>query len=305
MWIEGEPPSWESFLEAPLAQVARIAPQSVVYAAAGTRRDAALAGLSTDSDEYAQWSRARMVEACALIFEHGVDHIFTILAAPGQFAEIGPYRKKLVEWIRWGVAGPEAMANYRRHGWRVRLVCDDANLGLHTVQTQLSGLDCPAATSTKTLWYIVAAEEEAAWRAILAAAARPGVQTRADAIRALYGEDVPLISLYLGFGKPTITPDLLPPLLMGKVRCYWTQRPGYELSAVELRAILYDYAFLRDTWRSDKSGRGDLALRWRTAWQRGPILGLGARLGPFWYPQPFAWPSESGDAIAEDGACAS
>ena len=112
--------------------------------------------------------------------------------------------------------------------------------------------------------------------------------TRAEAIHALYGEDVPLITLYLAFGKPTISADLLPPLLAGPVQCYWTQRPGYQLTTDELRLVLFDNAFLRKTWREDKTGRAEQAMATRAAWEQGPILGLGMRIGPFWYPRPYA-----------------
>lgn len=83
---------------------------------------------------------------------------------------------------------------------------------------------------------------------------------QAEAVRALYGEDIPLISLFLGFGKPVIAPELLPPLLGGAVNCYWSQRPGYQFSEAEFRRILYDHAFVRSTWQADKSGRGEEAL---------------------------------------------
>jgi hypothetical protein len=55
----------------------------------------------------------------------------------------------------------------------------------------------------------------------------------------------------------------------------------------QLRAILYDYAYLRKTWKKDKSGRAEQALVERDLWERGNVLGLGIRKGPFWYPAPF------------------
>ncbi len=55
----------------------------------------------------------------------------------------------------------------------------------------------------------------------------------------------------------------------------------------QLRAIFYDYAFLRQTWKEDKSGRADKALAQRELRERGDVLGLGTRKGPFWYPVPF------------------
>ena len=77
----------------------------------------------------------------------------------------------------------------------------------------------------------------------------------------------------------------LPPLLFEEIQCYWTQRPGYSLTEVELRTIFYDRAYLRATWRPDKTGRERDALRHRHAWgEHAPLIGLGRKLGPYWYP---------------------
>ncbi|MFY0538084.1 hypothetical protein [Nannocystis pusilla] len=67
---------------------------------------------------------------------------------------------------------------------------------------------------------------------------------------------------------------------------YWTQRPGYRIDEREFRTILYDHLHVRRTWREDKTGRDEAAKETRRAWEEGPTLGLGARLGPFWYPSP-------------------
>jgi hypothetical protein len=287
-------PSLTDFLDAPYADVCSVAPLAMVYAAAGTRRSAALAGLGSHSEEYVSSSRRQMMEACALIFAHGVRHTFTVLASPGQFSEVGRYRARLVDWILWGVNGPEAIQDFARRGWRVRLLTDPSIPELDALQRKLAAAQSASAVDVasggKTLWFLVVPDADAPWRWALDAIHRSGARTQAEAIRALYGEDIPLISLFLGFGKPVIAPELLPPLLGGAVNCYWSQRPGYQLAEAEFRRILYDHAFVRSTWQADKSGRGEEALATRAAWEAGPVLGLGMRLGPFWYPQPFALP---------------
>ena len=286
-----ELPSLTDFLDAPRTDVRSVAPPAMMYAAAGTRRSAALAGLGSHSEEYVTSSRRQMMEACALIFDHGVRHIFTVLASPGQFSEVGRYRARLVDWILWGVNGPEATQDFARRGWRVRLLTDPSLPELDELQKKLAAPESAAVVSEgKTLWFLVVPDADAPWRWALDAIHRSGARTQAEAIRALYGEDIPLISLFLGFGKPVIAPELLPPLLGGAVDCYWSQRPGYQLTEAEFRRILYDHAFVRSTWQADKSGRGEEALATRAAWEAGPVLGLGMRLGPFWYPQPFALP---------------
>jgi hypothetical protein len=89
--------------------------------------------------------------------------------------------------------------------------------------------------------------------------------------------------------------QVIPPLLLGQLHCYWSQQPGYSLTERQLRTILYDYVYLRTTWRAEKTTRAQAAIADRSAWEEGPILGLGMQLGPFWYPAPMsspAWPPE-------------
>jgi hypothetical protein len=283
-------PSQAEFLAAPLAALQPYAPASLMYAAAGTRRAAALAGYSSESEEYVQWSRSRMVEVLQLLFAHHVQHIFTIPATPGQFAEVGDYRRHLVRWIEWGVAGDEAMADYDRLGWRVRLLTVGVD-ELAGAQARLGQLRAAGDPTAKTLWYMVVADTELFWQRLLETAVGAAAVTRAAVAQAFYGEAIPDITLYLAFGKPVIAPEFLPPLLYQKVDCYWTQRPGYQLSEAEWRTVLYDHAVLRSTWRADKSDRAGAALAQRAAWEHGPILGLGQRLGPYWYPQPTPSPA--------------
>ena len=271
------------FLVAPRAQIANVAPISMVYAAAGTRRQAVLAGIAPDSDDYVAWSRQQMLAACQLLFDHGVQHIFTLAAGPGQFQEVGTYRTRLLTWIAQGLTEAPTLDEFQRRGWRVRLFCGDDLPELQPAQARLRELE---GEGRPTIWFQVVPDSEAPWRWLLAAVQRSHAGTRAATIRALYGEEIPPITLFLGFGKPVIAPELLPPLLAGTVQCYWTQRPGYSLTEHELRRLLYDYAYVRATWRADKEGRAAAAQAHAEAWLRGPTLGLGTRLGPFWYPLP-------------------
>ena len=275
----------DEFLAAPRREITRVAPATMIYAASGTRRQAALAGVDADSEHYVTWSHMQALDAVQLLFDHGVRHVFTLLAGPGQFQEVGAYRARLLDWIEWGVASLPALAEFRRRGWRVRLLCDQGVPQLDRAQRAVAQTG-----GEVTLWFQVVADSEAPWRWILAAMNRTQAASRCELIKALYGEAVPMASLYLAFGKPIIAPELLPPLLTDTVQCYWSQRPGYALDEEELRRVLYDYAFLRPTWQADKTGRADASLPHADVWRNGSILGLGQRLGPFWYPLPFAAP---------------
>jgi len=283
MIADSHPPSPEEFAAASVADVARVAPTTMIYATGGTRRAIALAGLSL-SDDYAQWTRLRMLEAFSLLFRFGVQHLIAPAGRPQIFAERGVYRDRVFQWFRSGLICREALEFYQTANWRVRLVvAGDAIPELSDVAATLE-----QATSTATgpnLWFLTTPDYSQIWSWI----AKPfasGASSRAEAVRVLFGADIPPATLLLSFGKPLVALDHLPPLLFEEIQCYWTQQPGYSLTELQLRNILYDYAYQRSTWRQDKTGRAEAAIAHRAAWEHGPTIGLGTQLGPFWYPAP-------------------
>lgn len=282
---KGFEPSLEDFLVAPVDEVVTHAPATLIFAAGGTRRAAALAHIPI-GDEYVRWSRPRMLNCFSLFFRLGIKHLIAPSAIPKMFAEQGPIRKQWLPWMKWGLAGPESLAFYEDANWRVHLVvAGEASPELTDIAQRLE--QATHAASGPHLWYIATPNSEDLWTWQCQAFIQ-GARTRTEVVRALYGGDIPPASLLVSFGKPIIGPDVVPPFLANELQCYWTQRPGYEIDECELRTILYDYAFLRSTWRQDKTGRAEEALPYRAAWEHGPTLGVGMRLGPFWYPATVA-----------------
>lgn len=255
----------------------------MIYAAGGTRRAVALANLSM-SDDYAKWTLLRILESSALIFRFGVQHLIAPMGRPQIFAERGLYRERVLQWLRWGLPCPESLDFYRAANWRVRLVVAGNPMPELTETAAILDQATSAATGPN-LWFLTTTDYNQLWTWIGKAFAS-GATTRAEAVRVLFGADIPPATLLLSFGKLLVALDHLPPLLFEEIQCYWTQRPGYSLTETQLRTILYDYAYLRPTWRQDKTGRAEEALAHRAAWEHGPTIGLGRHLGPFWYPAP-------------------
>lgn len=278
--------SLEAFLAAPTTEVAAVAPETMIYSVSGTRRGAALAGKLDKGQGYVQWSRERMMDCLDLIFGHGVRHVIMPVITPSQFMEATPsYREHLWDWLEEGLAGREAVADYQARGWRVRIPFAEALPRLREAGARLAAET--RAENARYLWAFVIPSHNLLWELALARLAQePGLARSApEAIRALYGADIPPATLYLDFGKPVFSPDMAPPFLAGVMHCYWTQRPGYSLDEGQWRRILYDYAFTRPTWKEDKQGRAAQALAHEEIWRQELIIGLGRRLGPFWYPE--------------------
>lgn len=283
------PPTLEEFLHAPLEQIRSVAPTTLILGTGGTRRRAVLEGISPHSDRYTAWTREQMIRCLDLIFRHGVQHLITTVLASSQAQEVTPgYRDRLVKWTAWGIAGPEALADYQRMGWRVRLVGSESWPDLLPVAEQLHAATADA--SGPTLWLSVVSQVELVWTHILRVAREQGIESRRELVAAVYGEEIPPATLYLGTSKPQVDETIVLPLLIGKLECYWRQNLGFDLDEKTLRTILYDYAYVRPTWQADKTGRAEQVLAYRAAWEEPPVVGMGTRLGPFWYPAPIPPP---------------
>lgn len=287
-------PTLEEFLAAPRSEVAKVAPKTMIYSPGGSRRQAQFEGIEPWGHEYFQWARKRAMDCCDLIFRHGVRYLIVLLLSPDVVREMNEHNKQAMHWFG-SVADPELLANYARLGWRVRL------LGGDNVPELKAAAEClqqatPSHNDHTLYWYCIP-DEDAPWKELMTLARQTAVQTQAEAIRALYGEDVPPATLYLTTGRPSFSIKIAPPLLVGNIQSYWNQRVGYSLTETELRTIFYDYAYLRTLGRGEKIVRAKAALAHRKAWQEGPILGLGTQLGSFWYPAPTSIPmaDEPGD----------
>jgi hypothetical protein len=276
----------DEFLTAPLAEVAAVAPSTIMIAITGTRRAAALAGKPIQGKEYVRWSRERMIELLDLLFRHGVQHIIATAIVPANLVEHAAMREHYIAAAVEGMTGSEARYDYARLQCRARLIAPPSLRSLAVVDDDLR--QATALSSARAVWWHVTINSEDPWQMVLEAAQRIPIPTRADLIRAIYGEDIPPATMFLGFGKPIITQVSAPPLLVGEMQCYWSQRPGFSIDERMLRRIFYDYACLRRTWtENDRSGRYTELTAQREDWETEAVLGVGQRLGSFWYPEPF------------------
>ncbi|MBX3013645.1 MAG: hypothetical protein KF832_19145 [Caldilineaceae bacterium] len=282
-------PTLAAFLAAPVEEVRQVAPSSLLYCPGGTRRAAVLEGIEPWSKAFMQWARERLLNRLTLLFQHGIHHVVAPFITPNNVQEVHRHRDQLFRQVEPMLAGPEALACYQALDLRVRLLGGD-----HIPEIRATAARLQAMTANHcgpTLYWLAVIDQDEPWRQLLQGIQHSQAQTQAEAIRAVYGEEIPPISIFLSFGKPEISVNLIPPLLLGNVQCYWSQQPGYHLTETQLRTILYDYAYLRGTWQADKLDRAQAALEHPQAWEKGPLLGIGMRLGPFWYPAPMSSPA--------------
>lgn len=276
-------PTEAEFLLAPQEVVAAVAPRSLVYAPGGTRRSAAFAGIEPWSADYLRIGQDQITACLATIFQYGVENVFTPTIMVGHANEVDDIASQLMLPMGRFITDPRLLEIFRSHGWRVRVA---PSAYQEILQPFIDILDKNSPPNARHTWWMTFTPSyESWWSTLFDTVKSAQVSTREEAIRALYGEDVAPISLCIAFGKLMVSPDFFPPLLMDNVQCYWSQQAGYSLTDERFRKILYDYAYLRPTWQKDKSSRAKEAQPYQAIWEEEVILGLGQRLGPFWYPK--------------------
>jgi hypothetical protein len=272
----------QTMLKLPRDQVRELAPQTVVWAAGGTRRQAVIEGIDLGAGYY-DWSWRRQLGGAALFFDMGVRTLFAPILGPPQAREVGPYRDKLFDVLQ-RLGDDASLEAYRRMGARVRFYGQQHVPGMADLAAHVEAATCDL--GPQTLWWsmVVEQEEEALWDA-MQAGMRVGATSLAAAARAFYGEDVAPVDVFIGFGKPQ-TGYLMPPLLGERAALYWTVFPSYATTEEHLRILWWDYRFGRATWRADKTHRYDdlLTSGLVQRYEQPLILGVGQRIGPFWHP---------------------
>ena len=255
----------------------------MVYAPGGTRRSATFAGIEPWSAEYIRESQDSFAACLEVIFRYGVEHVFTPMIMSGHTKEVDDIEQELIVLTGKFATDPHLLNIARSHGWRLKLAPSRYADVLEPYVECLQKNSPP--NPNHTWWLTITPSYESWWSRLVELAKSEQVSTRADAIRAMYGEDIPPIALCFAFGKPMMSPDLFPPLLMDNVQCYWSQQAGYTLTDLQFRKVLFDYAFLRQTWQKNKTARARVGQLHRQTWEQEVILGLGKRLGPYWYPE--------------------
>jgi hypothetical protein len=199
--------------------------------------------------------------------------------------EVTPdYRENLVEWVGGILTDEETIDEYKRRGWRACIIGADYIPELKPAAETLQGIFSKS-NYPLTVYFIATPSYDSHW-VDLASILKQGWRSQEELIRDQYKETIPPVKLYVGYGKPTFSAAVCPPALgaFNGMHCYWLQKPGYVTNEISVLSILYDFAITRQTWIRDKSDRTEQVLQYRTEMLKENVLGVGKRLGPFWYP---------------------
>ncbi len=294
---------FEEFLQLPAEEVAalvRASGQKVcVFPVNGTRRWFMLehAGQIADDffDAYMDYSIKNHVKLCAMLFDHGID----VLLAPVFGREL--MRRGDEYTRRVGIDGLIRTASdgtyrqfFERYDVRVRFYGDyrDVLTGTpyeYALNSLYEVMEATKHNKGFRLFFGVFADESTETIARLSVEhyiAQGAVPDKQALIRKYYGEDLPPVSMFIGFDKFSVFD--MPLLATGEEDLYFSISPSPYMTQHQLRTILYDHLYIRRAPEPDYTNLQETELDWLRNYyrkNRDHAFGVGKLKFNLWIPE--------------------
>lgn len=294
---------FDDFLQLPTDEVAALVKATgqkvCVFPVNGTRRWFMLEHAEKIRDDFFQaymdTSIANHVELCAMLFDHGIE---TILA-PVFGRELTTRGDEYTQ--RVGIDGLVRTAtdrNYRdffsQYNVKVRFYGDyrDVLTGTPYEYALSSMYELTEATKYNTgfrLFFGVFADEATETVARLSVEhylAEGSIPDKQTLIRKYYGEDMPSVSLFIGFDKFSVFD--MPLLATGEEDLYFSVSPSPYMTACQLRTILYDHIYIRPAPEPDYTKLTANEMDWLRDYYRKNkdyAFGVGKLKSNLWIPK--------------------
>jgi tuberculosinol/isotuberculosinol synthase len=293
----------ERFLQLPTEEVAALVRATgrkvCVFPVNGTRRWFVLEHpdkLQRDFfGTYLSTSIQNHVELCALLFDHGIDTILAPVFGRELMHRGDEYTRRV------GIDGLAEMKNnkiymgfFERYNVKVRFYGDYREVLTGTpyeyaLKSMYEVREATKQNTGPTLLFGVFADETTETVArlsvehYLAAGSIPDKQTL---IRKYYGEDLPPVSLFIGFDKFSVFD--MPLLATGQEDLYFSLSPSPYMTQHQVRSILYDHIYVRPTPEPDYRQLSAAELDWlRDFYRRNKdyAFGVGKLKFNLWIPE--------------------
>lgn len=235
------------------------------------------------------------VELCAMLFEHGID----ILLAPVFGHELMHRGDEYTRRVGIdGLVRTAADQNYReffeRYNVKVRFYGDyrEVLTGTPYEYALKSMYEIVEATKHNTahrLYFGVFADKVTETISRLSVEhylAEGSVPDKHALIHKYYGEDLPPVSMFIGFDKFSVFD--MPLLTTGEEDLYFSLSPSPYMTPSQLRAILYDHIYIRRTQEPDYTQLPGEELDWLRDYYRKNkdyAFGVGRLKFNLWIPE--------------------
>ena len=293
---------FEQFLELSTEEVAALVrasgPKVCVFPINGTRRWFLLEHAAEIQDDffeaYMHTSIKNHVDLCAMLFDHGIE----ILLAPVFGRELMHRGDEYTQ--RVGIDGLVRTATdknyhqfFERYDVKVRFYGDyrDVLTGTPYEYALSSMYAVTAATKhnqTFRLFFGVFADEVTETISRLSVEhylAQGSIPDKQTLIRKYYGEELPPVSLFIGFDKFSVFD--MPLLTTGEEDLYFSLSPSPYMTQHQLRAILYDHLYVRPAPEPDYTKLTLAELDWLREYYRNNkdhAFGVGKLKFNLWVP---------------------
>jgi len=295
--------SLEQFLQLPVEEVAarvRAAGQKVcVFPVNGTRRWFLLEHAGENHGDffeaYMDASIRNHIQLCAMLFEHGIE----ILLAPVFGRELmrrgDEYTRRVgIDGLVRTATDPDYRQFFEQYEVKVRFYGDYRDVLADTpyeyaLQSMYEVTEATRQHQRFQLFFGVFADESAETVARLSVEhylAEGSIPDKGTLVRKYYGEDLPPVSLFIGFDRFSIFD--MPLLGTGQEDLYFSVSPSPYMTQHQLRGILYDHLYIRPTPEPDYGALDPSALDWLREYyrqNRDRAFGVGTLKFNLWIPE--------------------
>ncbi|HUG35202.1 MAG TPA: hypothetical protein VMJ90_10565 [Anaerolineales bacterium] len=294
---------FERFLELPTHEVAALVKATgskvCVFPVNGTRRWFTLEHADSVRDDffsaYMDASIKNHIELCVMLFDHGIETILTPVFGRELMRRGDEYTKRV------GIDGLLRTATDRlyreffdKYDVKVRFYGDYRDVLAGTPYEHALGSIHDVTDATKNhktfkLYFGVFADESTDTVARLSVEhylAQGSIPDNRTLIRKYYGEELPPVSLFIGFDK--FTAFDMPLLASGGEDYYFSVSPSPYMTVHQLRSILYDHLYIRrepepDYTKLSADKLDELRDYYRA--NRDRALGVGKLRSNLWFPE--------------------
>ena len=246
-------------------------------------------------EAYMDTSIKNHVELCAMLFDHGIDTILAPVFGRELMRRGDEYTQRVgIDGLVRTATEPTYRKFFEQYDVKVCFYGDyrDVLTGTpyeYALKSIYEVTDATKHHSGFRLFFGVFADDVTETIARLSVEhylAQGSVPDKQALVRKYYGEEVPSVSMFIGFDKFSVFD--MPLLASGEEDLYFSLSPSPYMTQRQLRAILYDHIFVRRIAEPDYTQLGPQELNWLRDYYRDNrdyAFGVGKLRFNLWFPE--------------------
>lgn len=294
---------FERFLQLPTSEVAALVkaagPKVCGFPMNGTRRWFVLEHAEKIKDDffgaYVRAISQNQIELFSMMFDHGIEILLSPIFGRELLNRGDEYTRRVgMDGLAGIITDKAYLEFFERYSVKVRFYGDYRELLTGTPYENTFKSMCQVMEATKHntgphLFFGVFADQVTETTARLAVEhyqVAGSVPDKQALIRRYYGEDLPPVSLFIGFDKFSVFD--MPLLTTGEEDLYFSLSPSPYMTQDQLRAILYDHLYVRPTPEPDYTKLSDNELGWLRDYyhkNKDDAFGVGKLKFDLWIPK--------------------